>query len=43
MLRKHREDVMFCDGSVLSLIAGIVVVVLVVSVVAVNVESLYGS
>ena len=44
MLCEHREDVLFCVGSFLGLIAGVVVVVVVIGVnVAVNVEGLYGA
>jgi hypothetical protein len=44
VLCEHRENVLFCVGSVLGLIAGVVVVVDVIGVdVAVNVEGLYGA
>jgi hypothetical protein len=44
VLCEHREDVIFCVGSFLGLIAGVVVVVDVIGInLAVNVEGLYGA
>ena len=42
MLCEHREDVPFCVGGILGLVAGVVVDVVGVNV-AVNVEGLYGA